>query len=33
MASGIEEMAPFVFTDGHSHLPSPPPVDALAALE
>jgi GH15 family glucan-1,4-alpha-glucosidase len=27
------ETVPFVFTDGHSHLPPPPPVDPLAALE
>src|SRR5215813_3533287 len=27
------EVVPFVFTDGHSHLPLPPPVDPLVALE
>jgi GH15 family glucan-1,4-alpha-glucosidase len=27
------ETVPFVFTNGHSHLPPPPPVDPLAALE
>jgi GH15 family glucan-1,4-alpha-glucosidase len=27
------ETVPFVLTDGHSHLPPPPPVDPLAALE
>ena len=27
------ETVPFVFTDGHSHLAPPPPVDPQAALQ